>query len=253
VKIWTGANASNLVLQQPLQNPFPGNWNYVTLSSPVPIDISQELWIGYHTTTFTGNPAGFDDGPAIDGYGNMINLNGNWMTLLQYNPQQDANWNLQGYVQSAERELTDITFYLFKDNVQIGTYNQFNPMPNPYCTSEEGEYCFYLNAAWESETDYCESGLELMGCEQVVFNSLKEAESTRISIYPNPAKDVITIHSSLPLDWVSVFNLSSIELISVSPGSTAASLDLSGLKEGIYLLLLQTEKSVSFHKIILLG
>ncbi len=38
-----------------------------------------------------------DDGPAIDGYGNMMNFGG-WQTLLQLNPDLDYNWNISAHV-----------------------------------------------------------------------------------------------------------------------------------------------------------
>ena len=38
-----------------------------------------------------------DDGPAIDGYGNMMNFGG-WQTLLQINPELDFNWNIAAHL-----------------------------------------------------------------------------------------------------------------------------------------------------------
>jgi len=35
-----------------------------------------------------------DDGPAIDGFGNMMNFGG-WQTLLEINPDLDFNWNIK--------------------------------------------------------------------------------------------------------------------------------------------------------------
>jgi len=91
--------AANMVVDQVVTNPLIGQWNYVILTTPVPIDITQELWVGYYVNTTTGYPAGCDDGPAIDGYGNMMNFGG-WQTLLQINPELDYNWNVQAYVES---------------------------------------------------------------------------------------------------------------------------------------------------------
>jgi hypothetical protein len=72
-------------------------WNTVTLTTPVPVDITQELWVGYYVNTPTGYPAGVDAGPAIDGYGDMMNFGG-WQTLLQINPELDYNWNIQAHL-----------------------------------------------------------------------------------------------------------------------------------------------------------
>ena len=99
VRVWIGAGAANLVLDQPVANPLIGQWNYVALNTPVPIDITNELWVGYYVNAQTGYPAGCDDGPAIDGYGNMMNFGG-WQTLIQINPELDYNWNIQAHVQT---------------------------------------------------------------------------------------------------------------------------------------------------------
>jgi hypothetical protein len=44
----------------------------VTLDTPVSIDITKELWVGY--SIYDWGFAACDDGPAIDGYGNMITM-----------------------------------------------------------------------------------------------------------------------------------------------------------------------------------
>jgi len=99
VRVWIGAGAANMVVDQPVANPVIGDWNTVTLNTPVPIDVTQELYVGYYVDTQTGYPAGTDDGPAIDGYGNMMNFGG-WQTLLEINPELDYNWNISTHVQT---------------------------------------------------------------------------------------------------------------------------------------------------------
>jgi hypothetical protein len=100
IRVWIGDNAANLVVDQNVPDPLIGQWNYVDLATPVPVDITQELWVGYYVNAQAGYPAGVDNGPAIDGYGNMINFGG-WQTLLQINPDQDCNWNIAAHLLSA--------------------------------------------------------------------------------------------------------------------------------------------------------
>jgi lysyl endopeptidase len=97
VRVWIGAGAANMVVDQPVPAPVIGQWNYVALNTPVPVDITQELWVGYYVNAQTGYPAGVDDGPAIDGYGNMMNFGG-WQTLLEINPDLDFNWNIAAHL-----------------------------------------------------------------------------------------------------------------------------------------------------------
>jgi len=100
INVWTGGTETEpgtLVTEQPVTNPEINAWNIVDLLYPVYIE-AEELWIGIHINTQTGYPAGADEGPAIDGLGNMMYLNNEWTTLLEVAPTQNYNWNIQGYV-----------------------------------------------------------------------------------------------------------------------------------------------------------
>ena len=94
IVIWQGDLAEQLVYEQAVTDFQVNQWNHVVLSYPVFINISQELWVGYHLQTTSGYPAGCDNGPAIDGYGNMMNFGG-WQTLLEINPALNYNWNIK--------------------------------------------------------------------------------------------------------------------------------------------------------------
>jgi len=98
VRVWIGAGAANLVVDQPVANPVIGQWNYVMLDTPVLLDVTQELWYGYYVDAQTGYPAGVDAGPAVDGYGNMMDFGG-WATLLELTQGElDVNWNIAAHL-----------------------------------------------------------------------------------------------------------------------------------------------------------
>ena len=99
--VWTGEDAANLVLSQDVTNFTIDEFNIIELDSPITVDASQELWFGYKVTSdFSGFPAGCDDGPAVQEYGDLISLDGeNWVSMsadygLHY------NWNLAAYVEN---------------------------------------------------------------------------------------------------------------------------------------------------------
>jgi len=131
VRVWVGAGAANLVVDQAV-TPITGQWNTATLTTPVPIDITQELWVGYYINTPTGYPAGVDDGPAIDGYGNMMNFGG-WQTLLQINPELDYNWNISAHIMT----VAGVTMPLGKTTEPYHNANgmSFATNPNPVQTN----------------------------------------------------------------------------------------------------------------------
>jgi hypothetical protein len=197
IRVWVGAGAANMVVDQLVSNPLIDQWNYITLTTPVPIDVTQELWVGYNVNATAGYPAGCDDGPAIDGYGNMMNFGG-WQTLLQINPELDYNWNIQAHVQTVmgvtmplakeqtpnatpgTMALTTDPAHVASANATFGYASGSRALTgyNIYRSTEGGEYeligfteattytdadlpnalyCYMVSAVWTSETDYCES------------------------------------------------------------------------------------------------
>lgn len=98
IKVYKGTNAELLLLEQSVNTVIPMSWNDITLSTPILIDPSDFLWIGYEMVqTQTGFPAGLDSGPAVEGSGNLISLDGGeWSTLSDY--VFNFNWNIRGWV-----------------------------------------------------------------------------------------------------------------------------------------------------------
>jgi hypothetical protein len=97
VMIWTGTSSESpdmLIYSKEVTDFATDEWNTVILEDSILVDIQHYLWIGYHVNTPTGYPAGVDNGPAIDGLGNMMNFGG-WQTLLEINPDLDCNWNIK--------------------------------------------------------------------------------------------------------------------------------------------------------------
>ena len=100
IRAWTGGNASApgaMVVDQPF-TPDLDTYNTVILDDPVQISGTEELWFGYRCNVTGGYPAGCDDGPATNGFGNMMYFQGEWATLIDLAPSLNYNWNIQGYV-----------------------------------------------------------------------------------------------------------------------------------------------------------
>ena len=85
------------------QTVYPGTinvnvWNNVELTNPVPIPTDQELWIGIRYNVASGHPAGADDGPGFNGYGNMFYAYGSWNHI---DPGLHSyNWAIRGMAES---------------------------------------------------------------------------------------------------------------------------------------------------------
>ncbi len=85
VKIWEGENGIEIFSQDVVQN--VNEWTEVTLDEPFDFDHTKILMVGYEVDMTMTELGGFvtatDDGPPEDGYGNLVRLNGQW--LSEYN------------------------------------------------------------------------------------------------------------------------------------------------------------------------
>jgi len=102
-------------------------YNEVTLTNPVAIDPTKELWIVYKVV-HTGNnhPAGCDAGPRVPNKGDMM-LYGStsWSTLYaitQSSPSGplNLNWNIEAYCGSAPQP-GEFSYNVYRDGVKIAT------------------------------------------------------------------------------------------------------------------------------------
>jgi len=96
LKIWTGPDATEVYSQDvPVFN--VNDWTEIEFDTPITIDASTELWAGLYVDMPVPGPVmGGDEGPAIDGYGNMYNYAGTWYSDF------DMNWNIQIQVEEPE-------------------------------------------------------------------------------------------------------------------------------------------------------
>jgi hypothetical protein len=106
LKVWQGAFAQNEVYSQEVSDYNLQDWTFIELNTPVLIDTSQELWIGYTITAPGGTfPAGVDSGPAVQGKGDWVRFNdgtGNpqeWTTLTELIGPL-FNWNIQAFAET---------------------------------------------------------------------------------------------------------------------------------------------------------
>jgi hypothetical protein len=98
IKVWTGPNAANEVVSQPVSGLTISDWNTITLTTPYMIDASQELWFGLEFTQVAdGYPGALDAVTDHDGKGNMIYYEGAWYALLS-DFGFEGDWNVQAYV-----------------------------------------------------------------------------------------------------------------------------------------------------------
>ncbi|MBN2830083.1 MAG: T9SS type A sorting domain-containing protein [Candidatus Cloacimonetes bacterium] len=97
VRVWTGVNAANLIVDEVVVAPTTGEWNSFTLPTPVMIDMTQELWFGLRCNTQGTHPAPIDAGPAVGGFGDMIKSGSSWASIFESSTGSiNGNWNIRG-------------------------------------------------------------------------------------------------------------------------------------------------------------
>lgn len=154
------------------------------------------------------------------------------------------------FIPNSQRELVDITTYVQKDDVIIAIYSNWFPMPNPYCVSEPGEYCFFMSYLWASESDMCESEFTGPTCQQVIINKLENKKSSRVSFFYDSMNEIIHVESIESVDKIDVFDLSGRLVDFKVPGSTSCTLDVSHMIPGFYLARMTGQRQTVTRKFI---
>jgi hypothetical protein len=85
VKVWTGTDADlaplTMVHEETVSDLTVG-WNYVALTTPVPITGTDAIYVGYYSTGMLDVfPASTDGLTAVNGRGNVLEIGGSWTTL----------------------------------------------------------------------------------------------------------------------------------------------------------------------------
>ncbi len=95
IKVFQGANASTLIYSEQ-RSVSEEDWYVFELNEAIPIDITEELWIGIEFLPGYGAyPIGIDEGPNAPAQkGSMLYANGTWTPMSLTN----KNWNIYGIV-----------------------------------------------------------------------------------------------------------------------------------------------------------
>lgn len=103
VKVWTGTNTDltpvTLVHEQAVSGLTVG-WNYVALSTPIPISGTDAIYLGYYSTGMLDVFPGSTDGlTGVNGRGNVVELGGAWNTLTGFSIT--GNWLIHAHFADA--------------------------------------------------------------------------------------------------------------------------------------------------------
>jgi len=128
LNVYSGTSASTLLLIQPLTGLTQYEWNEISLTTPVQVDASTELWVSIAIDNADGDfPMGIDAGPAVAGYGDMITLDGVTWESMATSYGLNYNHNIQAYVEEPVEGLQ----YALPKAKNPSYYNNTNLSINP--------------------------------------------------------------------------------------------------------------------------
>lgn len=159
LQVWQGgslvnnvADPGSLIVDQPISETLGMKLlNRIELSTPIVIDSTQELWIGFRAVTPQGYPAGVTSSPAVAGKGDLYTLGSSWNMLSSSTDLSNYNWIILGHVYS---DISDIDgFKVYRDNVLLATLPATR---NSYeeILAQPGTYSYAVSTVWANQ---CES------------------------------------------------------------------------------------------------
>ncbi|MCF8365030.1 MAG: exo-alpha-sialidase [Bacteroidales bacterium] len=224
IRVWQGGNqnyAGELIREQFIAYPIANEWNTYDLLTPVLIDASQELWMGYRVINTEGvYPAGTNDGPAVPFKGDMLLYGSDWVSMDNYFGW-DINWNIQGFVVDAgDGKTQDIGFGDFNNRKpkNIGVPGKItSPEPSKPFLWEYSHFNVYnqdqlIGRAPAGTFEFLDEEIQMYNVYKVttawdtfesnpsnevivsyVGTEERNESSGQYSVWPNPARDIVHV------------------------------------------------------------
>ena len=80
--------------------------------------------------------------------------------------------------------------------------------------------------------------------------SVGEIQGFELSLYPNPATDIVNINTSVSVDQVRLYDLTGRKMMEANPNKENFDLDVTGLSKGVYLVKLNAGNKEATTKLI---
>ncbi len=226
-------------------NPLMGDWNTITLDTPIPIT-GEDLWVAcYVNQTTLTHPIGTDPGPAVYD-GDWVSNGPGWGHLA---PTNDRNWNIEGILQgdpiegwlSADPDDGTVVAGEF-DNVTV-TYDASNLLVGTY-------YAALVFITNDPENQYLELPVTLTVEDGT---GLGEGDVSRLEmlVYPNPARNVVNVQSNINIDKLSIYNHIGQAVREVFVNNTTASVNVDGIESGVYFIRIETANGYTTQKLVI--
>jgi hypothetical protein len=205
-----------------------------------------------------GWPCGCDAGPAIAGYGDMLNWGNVWQSMYTAYGL-DYNWNVQGYVETDADYATDVRallgYNIYRSEDNKITWAKLNTDPITDTNFVDvvpvyQEYCYYATSVFSTyESLVCESDTSNVVCADVI-TGIDPLNGGRISIFPNPATDNIFVKSDFTITNIEVLNyIGQPVYIRQNVSEKNLKVNIANLTTGVYFVKVTTVEGIKTVKI----
>ncbi len=129
-----------------------GQFNRIELTTPVVIDATENMMVGYSYTQAVGNHvAGCDVGPAMLNKGDLISMNGSAFAPLSSISPYSFNWNIAVVLEDNTRTNADVTFNVYRD----GSVIKSGHTTKTYHDSQVsiGDACYTVTAVYNADSE----------------------------------------------------------------------------------------------------
>ena len=175
----------------------------------------------------------------------------NVVVTLEINPDDFDPNSLQilNISHNAEIRITDNIAEFYFENIHLDTGGHGNILLkiktnqelNP-TDSVAAQANIYFDYNFPVETNEAVTSFRVLGVD--------EFDGSQVSIYPNPAKDVVRIQSASAINSITVYDLQGRKIATVQAKGQNAEVTIATLGAGVYLFSIQTESGSIIKKII---
>ncbi|MES2484955.1 MAG: T9SS type A sorting domain-containing protein [Bacteroidota bacterium] len=217
---------------------------FETLSGPVPGFDGDVLAFNTIIDTQWGMPADAPVGAGL--YSRRLLLTAGTHTVSYRYGNSDAALtidNLTVYLSASD--VPDITIAAH-ENITGATATTF--VSQPFTVPQEGEYTLWFDA-WSTGTQgflYLDDIKMVEGVMAIEPAGLAPA----VSVYPNPANDVLTLTSATNINKVEIFSLTGQKVLSQNISDSTATINIQALAPGVYVLHAEAGSHIERLKII---
>jgi hypothetical protein len=224
--------------------PLPTSWNEIILTTPVYVS-GRDLWVGYRFNKPADMyPAGVDAGPA-DPNGDWLATGPGWGHLSD-NPALDANWNIRARL-VGEAGPVWLSVNPNQGVVGEGSADELSIEVNPAGLTPAN----YSGKLRVRSNDLANEQIDIAVLLTLITGINEVGEQTYVSVYPNPANDVLILKGNTDIKTITLRNTLGQVVYESVVDQRDTRIATSNFESGMYILTIQTQSGIATQKIMI--